>query len=90
MIMAKKKLADQTTEELKAQEKKLKVILLVLLAFILAFGGTMVYLMSKDEIGSNMLMTTVVPMIFIVLSFIVSTKRNLISNELRNRDHKQT
>ncbi|NJB71742.1 undecaprenyl pyrophosphate phosphatase UppP [Saonia flava] len=88
--MAKKKLADQTTEELKAQEKKLKVILLVLLAFILAFGGTMVYLMSKDEIGSNMLMTTVVPMIFIVLSFIVSTKRNLISNELRNRDHKQT
>ena len=82
--MSKNKFVNQTTEKLKAKEKNLKISLFVLLGLILGYVGFMSYQMANNSYENTTVMT-LVPVIFIVLSFTVSTIRNRISAELRNR-----
>ncbi len=84
--MAKRKIKELSTEELKAKEKTLKIVLLCLLALILVYAGAMVYLMSDGEFENSMV-TTIIPMVFIIISFTASTYKNRIFSELRSRSN---
>lgn len=84
--MAKRKIKELSTEELKAKEKTLKIVLLCLLAIIFAYAATMGYLVSSGEFKTNVV-TIIIPMAFIIISFATSTYRNKIFNELRSRSN---
>lgn len=82
--MAKRKIKELSTEELEAKERTLKITLFCLLGLILAYAISMGYLMSNGEFN-NSVVTTIIPMVFIIISFVVSTYRNRIFSELRSR-----
>lgn len=80
------KIKELSTEELKTKEKTLKIVLICMLVLILVYAGAMVYLMSDGEF-ENSVVTTIIPMVFIIISFTVSTYKNRIFNELRSRNN---
>ncbi len=82
--MAKKEISDYSTEELKSNEKTLKVVVYILMVILVIYGITMFYLMFTGGWQAQN-PVIVMPFFLFVIMVLVNSKRSKVQAELKRR-----
>lgn len=84
--MARKKIEDLSTQELKNREKTLRSLLYLALSIIVIYIVAMSYLISNGSWSSKNSLY-IVPIAICIIVLALNTVRNAVTNELRKRNN---